>query len=298
MSRSNSSSRIDSETGDAESCSTTTRYHAAVGVGDVKEDPKREWELAPFKEVLERFVQSEEIIVMRPSSQLSVNLQHIISDQPITPSLKSSKHSIVSLLQLYEVNKALKAEENNENKRRCPTPTSNSMNDVRTQTIPSKADGDVCSWKNTGGDDYDEESFLSYDSNCNNILALDTSERPRSCVQRAEETEAYDVILTPQNDENSPPHDGACPSSQNKEGNLDDEISRSQKACAIAAELDVPPQYFLQQNQKGCAWVFDLNEEAAFADTSTGSGNESNQRGLNDSEDSEEYSSSFLSDDV
>ena len=135
------------------------------------------------------------------------------------------------------------------------------MNEVQTQTIPTtKADGDVCSRKSSGGDDYDEESFLSYDSNSNSIPALDTSERPQSCVQ----------FLLPQNDENPPPHDGACPSSQNEEGILADEKTLGD--CAIAAKLDVPPQQFLQQNQKGCAWVFCLNEKVACADTSSGSG--------------------------
>jgi hypothetical protein len=218
------------EHNDSRSCS---------GVAAIK-DPKREWELAPFREALERFVHSEEIIARRPPCRLSVNLQHIMS----------SEHSI-HLLQKYEANKDLKTEENNENKRRCPPPAGNSMNEVQTQTISTKSDGDVCSRKSSGGDDYDEESFLSYDSNCNTIPTLDTSERPQSCVQ----------FHSPQNDENPPPHDGASPSSQNEEINLADEISLG--ACAIAAELDDPPRQFLQQNQKGCAWVFDLNEEAS-----------------------------------
>jgi len=252
------------------------------GVADIK-DPKREWELAPFRDALEKFVNSEDLI-----AKVSVNLQHIISGQPITPLLKSSEHR-THLIQLYEANKALKTEENNENKRGCPG--SNSMNEVQTQTIPTKADDDVCSRKSSGGDDYDEESFLSYDSNSNSIPALDTSERPHSLVH----------FLSPQNDENPPPHDGACPSSQNEEGNLADENSEegnladenSLGDCAIAAKLDVPPQQFLQQNQKGCAWVFCLNEKAACVDTS-----QSNQRGVTDSADSEEYDSSFISDDV
>jgi hypothetical protein len=218
-------------------------------------DPKREWELAPFRDALEKFVNSEDLI-----AKVSVNLQHIISGQPITPLLKSSEHR-THLLQLYEANKALKTEENNENKCGCPPPGGNSMNEVQTQTIPTaKADGDVCSRKSSDGDDYDEESFLSYDSNSNSIPALDTSERPQSCVQ----------FLLPQNDENPPPHDGACPSSQNEEGILADEKTLGD--CAIAAKLDVPPQQFLQQNQKGCAWVFCLNEKVACADTSSGSG--------------------------
>ena len=249
-----------------------SRSSSSCGVAAIK-DPKREWELAPFREALEKFVQSaEEIIAKRPPCQLSVNLQHI--GQPITPMLKSSEHS-THFLQLYEANKALKTEEKNENKCRCPPPAGNSMNEVQTQTIPTKADGDVCSRKHSGGDDYDEESFLSYDSKCNSIVQF---------------------LSPPQNDEDPPPHDGACPSSQNEQGNLAAEISLG--ACAIAAELDVPPPQFLHQNQKGCAWVFDLNEKAACADTSTGSGNQSNQSGVKDSDDSEEYNSSFISDDV
>lgn len=303
MSRPNGPSRSDNENKAAESLDKTRLDHAAVGIAAIK-DLKREWELAPFREALERFIQSDEIIVKRPSFRPLPNLQHIISDQPISPLLKSSKHSIIYLLQLYDVNIASKAEEFNENRCRSP-PAANSFNEVQTQTyledslasIPT-ADGDVCSRKSTGGDDkYDEESFLSYDSNCNNILPL---ERPRSCVQCDEEKEAYEGIWSPQKDEHSAPYDSkpvaTCTiDTYEKEHAVDDEVTlQNIYARAMASELDVPPVQLLLHNQKGCAWVFDLNQEAAVVEKSAGDENQSKSSGQDDSDG---YNSSFLSDD-
>jgi len=67
----------------------------------VQKDLKREWELAPFREALERFIQSDEFFVIkhRPTLHPVDNFQHGVISKS-SPKHKDSKHSILSLLHL------------------------------------------------------------------------------------------------------------------------------------------------------------------------------------------------------
>ena len=67
----------------------------------VQKDLKREWELAPFREALERFIQSDEFFVIkhRPTLHPVDNFQHGVISKS-SPKRKDSKHSILSLLHL------------------------------------------------------------------------------------------------------------------------------------------------------------------------------------------------------
>jgi hypothetical protein len=90
---------------------TTTRGNFKLDVTTtVKKDLKREWELAPFREALERYINSDDLFVInhRPTYLPSVNsmLQHddgtmISNSSPKKHIIAStSKHSILSLLRL------------------------------------------------------------------------------------------------------------------------------------------------------------------------------------------------------
>ena len=124
------------------------------------------------------------------------------------------------------------------------------------------ADGDDSSGKSAvDEDEYDEESFPSYDSTC------------------YEEDDAYDSNSSPRNDGNSQPNDGTDASprmmhegrpaqvqppqqqaqSPRHEHSQSLTCMRNTSAFATEAGFDVSSRQFLQHNQKGCAWVFDMN---------------------------------------
>lgn len=96
----------------------------------VKQDFKREWELAPFREALERFIHSDDLFVIkhRPTSLHPINSKQEAailknSHKHNASSSSSSKHSIHSLLRLSlsDVNKLLlKVEEcSSEEREQC-----------------------------------------------------------------------------------------------------------------------------------------------------------------------------------
>lgn len=85
---------------------TTRGDDSATGCNDIldattfQKEIKREWELAPFREVLERFIQSDEFFVIKHRPTLHVdNFQHGVISKS-SPKHKDSKHSILSLLHL------------------------------------------------------------------------------------------------------------------------------------------------------------------------------------------------------
>jgi hypothetical protein len=307
--------------------------------------PTEEWDMSPFREALGRFVQSEDVIVRRPSSRrprdLQRELQQIASDPPIK-SFKPSNHSILSLLQLYDSNRVINEVQTQTNLGDMPA-NSTRVESNRHHGTSAAVDDDSSGKRAVDEDECNEGSFPSYGSVCNEVdEANDGISSPRnhlnsqpiekyrpsddsppgmmlvgipSQVQPSrqhtqarehEQSESYaltadfdsksrkfdvdeddydeesfpsydsktcneyddahDCTSSPLNEGKSQSHDGAGASPELMHHGLPSRMQPSQRQAqpprqdfATEAGLDASPRQYLQHNQKGCAWVFDMD---------------------------------------
>jgi len=289
-------------------------------------DPRKEWELAPLNEALHKFIQSDEIFQRPPCTKLPPDVQNTSSyKQKQNKPMRNitNKHSIMALLQRYDQGKDKLCATNgnlpSETKLGAQTQTESIVDSneiclprdltstaTRTPTRPhsivvrsaakmaKKADDHVCSSENA------DESFPSYYSKS---VATAHSPVKRSKVQREESFPSYDSTSVGMRNSIG----GRTLTSA-----LDRHVESVQKSTANG---DGKVCSFLENNKKGCAWVFDFNgdgdvvghDDESHAENSidgdidhaSSSQTEANTPSTSDENESKsednEYDSSFLS---
>ena len=306
-------------------------------------DPRREWELAPLKEALQRFSKSDEIF-QRPATttQPLVSLQQSSAsiNQNVSMMLQSrsnSKHSILSLLQLHgqrkqstvgkEMDGDLRADEK-------PSPANDKLSSenkvvaAQTQTedvIKNNSDKScppthelksvaTCSsdhssfqheeTKHVGDDqDFDDglhnESFPSYNSTSTGIAISNERSQPSavhsncearqpmntksnansssiegslsSCDEAKDASDGASSVVPSQYDESFPSYNSDNSKLMNHQPLWSDEAKDDDGQRSESAANDVSSgvqQEHIQENARGCAWVFNFNggDDADHAD--------------------------------